>query len=191
VADLPAAAAWRHLSARDGFEVLFLNAGPDGYRFDGHSSAVEAGEAWAIRYTLMLDKAWTTRSAHVVGRSAAGTDEVRLAMEGSGEWTVGGQPAPELAGCLDVDLEASAFTNAFPVNRLGLDVGERADAPAAWVRAPDLRVERLDQTYARVSDEAGRSRYDYAAPDLDFTCLLVYDEVGLVLEYPGLAVRML
>ena len=38
--------------------------------------------------------------------------------------------ADELDGYLDVDLEASAFTNAFPIHRLALDVGDlhRGDA---------------------------------------------------------------
>jgi uncharacterized protein len=188
--DLPETAAWRHLDARAGFEVLFLSSAADGHRFDGQSTAVEDGEAWGIRYTLELDTSWTTRSAHIVGRSSAGRHEVRLERDGSGEWSVDGEPAPELAGCLDVDLEASAFTNAFPVHRLGLDVGQRASAPAAWVRAPDLRVERLEQSYARLEDDAGRSSYDYAAPALDFTCVIVYDEFGLVLDYPGIAVRV-
>jgi hypothetical protein len=90
---------------------------------------------------------------------------------------------------LDVDLEASAFTNALPVNRLGLDVGQHADAPAAYVRAHDLRVERLEQHYTRLTGDGTRSRYDYRAPRFDFTAVLVYDEFGLVLDYPGIAVR--
>ena len=76
------------------------------------------------------------------------------------------------------------------MRRLGQDVGQRADAPAAWVRALDLRVERLEQRYARLEDDAEHSRYDYAAPDLEFTAVLVYDEFGFVLEYPGIAVRV-
>ncbi|MGH3013412.1 MAG: putative glycolipid-binding domain-containing protein [Gaiellaceae bacterium] len=139
----------------------------------------------------MLDSGWTTRSAHVVGRSCSGAHEVRLEADGAGGWTIDGAPAPELAGCLDVDLEASAFTNTLPVNRLRLGVGERAEAPAAYVRAVDLRVERLEQRYARVEDDGAGSRYDYEAPDLQFACRIVYDRFGLVLDYPGIAVRVM
>jgi uncharacterized protein len=115
---------------------------------------------------------------------------VRLEGDGSGGWRVDGKPARELDGCLDVDLEASAFTNALPVHRLRLDVGQAAEAPAAYVRAVDLRVLRLEQRYARLEDEGGHSRYDYVSPDHDFTCVLVYDEFGLVVDYPGIAVRV-
>jgi uncharacterized protein len=34
------------------------------------------------------------------------------------------------------------------------------------------------------------SRYDYASPFFDFSAVLVYDQFGLVLDYPGIAVRI-
>ena len=67
--------------------------------------------------------------------------------------------------------------------------GAGAAAPAAYVRAVGLAVEQLEQTYLRAPDEGTRQRYDYAAPAFDFTCRLSYDESGLVLDYPGIAVR--
>jgi uncharacterized protein len=187
---LPATAAWRHLDARVGFEVVFVRRDTDGYQLDGHSTAVEDGHAWAIRYALTVDASWATRSAHIVGRSALGVNDVRLEGDGTGRWWVGGKRAPHLDGCLDVDLEASAFTNALPVHRLALEVGEQADAPAAYVRALDLRVERLEQSYRRLPDDGEHSHYDYASPAFDFRAELVYDEFGLVLDYPGIAVRV-
>jgi len=188
--DLPPAAACRHLDAREGFEVLFPRREEDGYRLDGHSSGVEAGGMWALRYPLVLDRDWLTREARVAGRSVDGEHEVLLEADGAGAWRVDGRLAPELDGCLEVDLEASGFTNAVPVRRLGLAIGEGAEAPAAYLRAPDLRVERLEQSYARLPDDGKRSRYEYAAPAFDFSCVIVYDEHGLVLDYPGIAARV-
>ena len=92
-------------------------------------------------------------------------------------------------GCLDVDLESSSLTNAFPVERLGLDIGETAPAPAAYVRAADLSVERLEQRYVRLDNGPLGERYRYTAPGFDFECELTYDEFGLVIDYPGLATR--
>lgn len=190
--ELPAAAAWHHLGAREGFEVLFLHRESDGYRFEGHTAAVEEGETWSVRYLLRLDAGWVTRSAQIAGRSTSGAGEVRLEREGDGDgaWRVDGEPAPQLSGCLDVDLEASSFTNASPVRRLGLDIGQRAEAAAVYVRAPNLRVERLEQSYTRLPDEGEHSRYGYEAPAFDYRAELVYDRFGLLLDYPGLAVRV-
>src|SRR5215216_3531840 len=166
--DPPRTAAWQHQNARTGFEVVFLSSDDDGYRVEGHTAAFEGGEAWAIDYVITLDRGWLTQSARTEGHSATGRHELTLEADGAGGWTINGAPAPELDGCLDLDLEASALTNAFPVRRLGLEVGQRAEAPAAWVRALELGVERLAQRYARLEDDTKHLRYDYTAPDLDF-----------------------
>jgi len=43
----------------------------------------------------------------------------------------------------------------------------------------------------RACDEGRQQRYDYAAPVFGFAARLVYDEAGLVLDYPGIALRAL
>ena len=188
---LPAFAAWRHRGVRDGFEVLFVRTDPEGHRLEGYSTAVEAGRAWAVDYVIVVEADWVTRRVRVWAQSESGSGEVRLERSGPGTWLVDGAPAPHLDGCVDVDLEASVFTNALPVRRLGLQVGAEAAVPAAFVRAPDLAVERLDQRYLRLDDEGGLQRYDYAAPRFDYTGTLGYDSSGLLLEYPGIAERSL
>ncbi len=185
----PPSAAFRHGGAREGFEVAFFSRDGDGHRVEGHAAAVEEGEAWSSRYVIALDARWRTRRARVWGHSAGGAREVLLEADGAGRWRVDGAPVPELEGCLDVDLEASALTNAFPVRRLALAVGRAADAPAAYVRALGLGVSRLEQRYARVPHQGPGEAYDYVSPSFSFACRLVYDRSGLVVDYPGIAVR--
>jgi uncharacterized protein len=177
------------VDARDGFEVVFLQTRDGGYELVGTTTAVEDGQPWAVRYEIVVDDAWRTRSAYVSSRSASGDHEVRLEADGSGHWRIGGVAAPELDGCLDVDLEASSCTNTLPVHRQGLAMGQGADAPAAYVRAMDVDVERLEQRYVRIDDDGSRQRFDYTAPAFDYRGLLVYDGSGLVLDYPGIAIR--
>jgi hypothetical protein len=188
-APLPATACWQHRAARSGFEVAYFRAESGGWHMDGTTAAVEDGQTWIVSYRIRLDAAWFTREARVTSRTASGSRETLLARDGDGRWRVDGRPAAHLDGCLDVDLESSALTNTLPVHRLGLAAGSRAAAPAAYVRALDLRAERLEQSYERLPDETGRQRYRYAAPAFGFTCTLVYDASGLVLDYPGIAVR--
>ena len=185
----PATAAWQHREARAGFEVAYFQPFGEGRRIQGWTTAVEDGSTWAVEYVIDLDGTGATRSARIRGRSAVGFSLTVLEADGAGRWLADGVPAPHLDGCLDVDLESSAMTNALPVRRMGLAPGARAAAPAAYVRAVGLAVERLEQTYLRAPDEAARQRYDYAAPAFGFTCRLTYDESGLVLDYPGIAVR--
>jgi hypothetical protein len=186
---LPATAAWQHQQARTGFEVVYFQPSAEGCRIEGCTTALEEGRTWAVEYTIDLDEAGVTRGARIRGRSAAGPCSAHLEADGAGRWLVDGVPAPYLDGCLDVDLESSAMTNALPVRRMGLAPGTRAAAPAAYVRAVGLAVERLEQSYLRAFDEATRQCYEYAAPAFDFACRLSYDESGLVVDYPGIAVR--
>ncbi len=186
---LPPFACWRHCGAAEGFEVVFFQTREGGLRIEGQTAALEAGEPYTVRYAIELDERWCTRSAEVSGRSRAGAHTVSVETDDRGGWLVDGREAPQLKGCRDVDLESSSLTNAFPVNRLRLEPGEEADAPAAYVRALDLGVERLEQRYVRIDDGSRRERYDYTSPAFDFRCELVYDESGLVLDYPGIAVR--
>ena len=176
-------AAWRHVGSRDGFEVVFF----EGHTAHGHVAGVEEGEPYGVRYAIELDERWHTRTAQIWGQSRTGTRTVRLEADGDGHWRVDGRARPDLDGVFDVDLEASSMTNAFPVRRLRLARGESAQAPAAYVRSLDLAVERLEQGYVSF----GENRYDYTAPAFDTHCELVYDESGLVLDYPDIAVRRL
>ncbi|TDB88705.1 putative glycolipid-binding domain-containing protein [Actinomadura sp. 7K534] len=183
----PNTAAWRHVEARDGFEVTYFRPRGGGHRIEGCTTAVEDGQTWAVTYLIDLDSRWTTRSVRVTSRNAAGTHRTELETDGAGKWRVNGEPAPHIAGCLDVDLESSAMTNALPVHRLDPPAGTRVSTPAAYVRALDLSVERLEQEYTRVEDDG--CRYDYVSPAFDFSCRLTYDASGLVLDYPGIATR--
>jgi uncharacterized protein len=174
--------AWRHVDDREGFEVLVEGQ----WRFTGQTTGARGALLWALRYEIELNGGWATRSGAVYGL----TQQVQVEADGAGGWLVDGEPRPDLDGCLDLDLEVSACTNALPVRRLALAVGERAEAPAAWVRVPHLRVERLEQTYVRLPDEDGRSRYEYEAPGLGFGCVIVFDADGLTHDYPGIGVRV-
>jgi hypothetical protein len=146
----PATAAWQHRDARAGFEVAYFQPLGEGCHIEGWTTAIEDGRTWAVEYVIDLDGTGATRSARVRGWSAAGFSSTLLEADGAGRWLVDGVPASHLDGCLDVDLESSAMTNALPVRRMGLAAGGHAAAPAAYVRAIGLAVERLEQAYLRV-----------------------------------------
>jgi uncharacterized protein len=186
---LPASACWQHRAARSGFEVAYFEAIPDGLRIQGTTTAIEDGKAWVVTYLIRLDTAWATRSARITARTVAGWRETFLESDGAGHWLVDGNAASHLDGCMDVDLESSAMTNALPVHRMSLRIGDAADAPAAYVRVLGPGAERLEQVYVRIADQDARQCYEYTAPAFGFTSRLRYDASGLVADYPGIAVR--
>lgn len=186
LAVVPALAAWRHVGARDGFEVTFFEQTADGLFVRGTTAAVQGAQTWAVRYEIEVSEQWLTRSAHVVNVVSGGERGVMLSHDGRGNWQVDGVARPDLEGCLDVDLESSAMTNTFPVHRLSPRLGARQSAPAAYVRAAGLEVQRLEQHYTRIDE---RHRFRYEAPAFRFTAELSYDTSGLIVNYPGLARR--
>jgi uncharacterized protein len=168
--------AFRHLGVRDGFEVAWF-APPTLLR--GGSTFIEEGAGHHIAYEITLAPDGSTSRASIRSLSRA------IALTRAGDtWLIDGVTRPDLAECTDVDLESSAVTNALPVARLGLEVGETARALAAWVRA-DLTVERLEQTYTRLDER----RYDYVSDFDGFRTVLVYGADGLIVDYPGIAMR--
>jgi uncharacterized protein len=113
--------------------------------------------------------------------------EATLETDGDGRWRINGVAAPALDACLDVDLESSALTNAFRMHRLGLEIG--AQAPGAR-RSRGASRSRATRTALRASRQhRDRQRYSYSAPRFEFNCDLLCDAYGLVLDYPGIAVR--
>jgi hypothetical protein len=188
--DLPSAATWRHIDARTGLEVAWFAPDRDGLTIKGTTSAVQDEASWTVDYYIRVDRAWTTSWARIRTRTAADEWTTDLTSTGHGRWNVDGRPAPHLEGCFDVDLEASAMTNALPIHRINPEVDQVVEAPAVYVRVASASVDRLEQRYTRRAGGDGRHLYDYEAPAFEFACQIAYDEHGLVLHYPGIATRM-
>jgi hypothetical protein len=186
--DLPRLAAWRHSDVRAGYEVLFTDAGPGGYRLRGATTAVESGAGWSVTYRIELDRQWRTRRVDAVATTSTGERHLSLRAV-PGRWMVDGRRRPDLDGCVDVDFESSSVTNTVPLHRLQFRIGEPVAAPAAFVRATDLRVHRVEQRYTLRTRTPEGFTFDYESATFDFACRLTFDAAGLILDYPGIAVR--
>jgi hypothetical protein len=76
--DLPAVAVWRHSGSREGYEAMYSRADDSGYRFDGHTVATEAGQAWVVRYAISRNKQWITTAARIWAWSQKSSRTVQL-----------------------------------------------------------------------------------------------------------------
>jgi uncharacterized protein len=160
-----------------GSEVCVLERAGLGWRLRGTVLTHEASDPAELRYAVTVDAAWATRDVEVLVAFAGG--DLR-ALPALGRLWSGKERPPGYEDCADVDLSFTPATNMLPIRRLGLDVGEEADIAVAWLRWPELEVERVGQRYTRLA----RDRYRYAQGD--FEAELIVDEHGLVLEYEGL-----
>jgi uncharacterized protein len=188
--DLPRTACWIHEGLRSGFEVAFFTPERHELRIEGTTTGFQENAPWVVTYKIVLDDLWQTRHAQITSQTESGTVDQVVECDRHGNWLVEGEDAERLAGCLDIDLEASAMTNALPVRRRDLTVGESMEVPAAYVRLANRGIERLEQSYRRLEDTGSLVAFDYAAPAFDFRCRIIYDHTGLVREYPGIGTRV-
>jgi hypothetical protein len=174
---------WRRLDV-PGREEACVERSVTGWHLIGELDVEEPGLAAQLRYAIDCDSEWRTRSALIEGEADGAPVRFALTADGAGEWTLDGVPLPELSGALDVDLGFTPATNTLPIRRLALAIGESAAVPSAWLRFPELRLERLEQIYTR---EAERTfRYRALVDDEPFIARLETDVFGRVVRYEGL-----
>ena len=150
---------WRKLD-EPGHDCCGLWALAGGWRLDGAAAFRDGGRACHLRYEVLVDRRWRTRRASVRGHVGRRAVDLRIAPAPGRRWRLDGAIARGVEGCVDVDLGFTPATNLIALRRLALRVGEHADAPAAYLAFPALRLVALPQTYRRLS----RTRYAYAAP---------------------------
>jgi hypothetical protein len=141
-----------------------------------------------LTYRLTWDESWRLRDAELAVAMERSTRSLRLQTDSQGHWRHGdGGAIDELAGCVDIDIWPTPFTNSFPIRREPMVVGERRQFLMAWVFAPDLSVRPQAQAYTRLAERR------YLFENLDgsgFKAELPVDEEGIVLDYPELFRRV-
>lgn len=165
-----------------GLDTCRLYRLANGWSLEGTAVFVEAGRACSFSYAVHADEHWVTKDASVEGRFGSADVWLRIRRSAAGLWRVGNETLPSLSACLDVDLGFTPATNLLAIRRLGLQVGQTADSPAAWLSLPSLTIRKLPQTYERVA----RDRYRYVAPTVGYEGTLTVARNGTVVTYPGL-----
>lgn len=170
---------WRRVMDEASVEQALLVTGPGSVEITGTVLIAEDGVPLRVDYSIQCDEDWSTRHVEVRQNYNGEMRELRLGHDGAGNWTRDGEPAPELAGCTDIDLGVTPSTNALPINRLALVIGERSSIEAAWVLFPSFEVVRARQGYERL----GELQYRYSNLDSDFEAVIEVDDLGLPVDY--------
>jgi len=164
-----------HLALRQEGDVVLAQGAVIGGRY---------GEDYGAFYSIRCDAAWRVRHVRI---EVAGGGRLELYADGEGHWQDSeGAPVEALDGCIDIDLTASCFTNTLPIRRLHRVLDERQTIDVAYVRIPELTVEKAEQAYTRL----GAHLYRYEGVAAGFQAELEVDEDGLVVRYPGLFKRV-
>ena len=161
--------AWQ---GRGLFETAFVDVDDD--RLVAHGT--QLGPDYRLSYALQTSSGFVSERLQVELDAAAGSQRLDLRR--------GTRPLRD--DVLDIDLQRSPLFNSLPVLRDRLhEGGDARDYTMAFVRAPELSVERSAQRYVPLGRGAVRFRSGSFTADLEF------DRDGFVTRYPGLADRVL
>lgn len=137
-----------------------------------------------LRYEIRADPGWRVREVNV---NLWDPDHRQLSLrsDGEGNWhDVDGRALPDLAGCIDVDLTATAFTNTLPIRRLRLQPGDVSEIRVAFIRVPDLSCVAVNQRYTCLDLRPVGVTYRYEGVTTGYLTELEVDQDGIVLDYP-------
>ena len=165
-----------------GHEYARLDFRDSAWHLEGVAVFSHDSSPCRLDYHVQCTEKWVTSSASVFGW--IGERRVRVALTASEErrWWLNDVERPAVAGCIDLDLNFSPSTNTLPIRRLSLEVGEQQAVQAAFLRFPSLDLEKLEQTYRRLTQD----RYRYESAGGQFTAELLVDSAGLVRDYPDI-----
>ena len=166
-----------------GAEHLRLTLWADGAHADSLILRRKGQDDLRVHYRMEIDSSWQVRTLHlaILGSEHA----LHLESDAAGNWTVNRKDASELAGCSDLDIEVTPFTNTLPIRRLALPAGETAASRVAYVPVPELAVRPVEHRYTSLAPWGPKGGcYRYENPASGFTADLPVDADGLVIDYP-------
>ena len=166
-----------------GLEHCHVSETADGIAVRSSLIGAYEGQAFGAFYEIQLDPDWTFRS--LVLRRHDGR-VMRLVSNGEGDWKLDGRRAPDLEGCVDIDISGTPFTNTLPMRRRRFEAGVPQHFDMAWVPLDTLEPFRDAQVYT----QRDATHFRYEAADRSFTQVLTVDEYRLVIDYPTLFRRI-
>ena len=175
------AALWRRIDT-PGHDACRVVDGPSGHRLEGVAVFRQDGVPGVLRYGVTADDDWQSRQGFVRGWIGDRAVDYLVVRGDAGVWRLNGTRVSGLDDCVDLDLGFTPATNLLCLRRMGLTIGQSAEAESAWLDVTGGTLEGLSQRYERRAPEL----YWYEAPRFDYAALLEVAPSGLVRHYPGL-----
>lgn len=172
---------WRGLEYSS-LENCLLTVGGDVITANAAISGSYRDKKYRITYTIMASPQWEVLSFALDSQINGREENIAFEGDGKGNWKTGGNAADQFAGCIDIDISLTPFTNTLPILRLNLAVKQAKEIQVLYLDVLNGKIKPVRQKYTRVSGD----KYLYENIPNDFEALITVDEQGLVVDYPGL-----
>lgn len=160
-------------------ESCVFTATPTDMRIAGTALGSVDKRPYEIRYSVLADLDWRTRTVGAHVQSGGDDRGLALRADGHGTWSANDEPVIDLYGALDAALSWTPATHTLPLMRMELDIGQSAAVPVALVTFPERLVHRIAATYERLT----KHTYRYATPQVEV--VLETTDGGIVTAVPG------
>jgi uncharacterized protein len=144
-----------------------------------------ANKLYRVEYRIGTNQYWETTFFELRSQLDNTVEMINFRNEGTETWYVNGQLDEKFKGCIDIDISLTPFTNTLPINRLKLSEKEGEQIMVLYVDVLGRKIMPVRQKYTRLS----QSSYKYENVPNDFEAVIAVDELGLVVDYPGLFKR--
>lgn len=140
---------------------------------------------YRVEYRIETNSNWETRRVEVRCQHDSLLQSFTFESDGKGNWFVNGKEEVRFAGCIDVDIPLTPFTNSLPINRLHLGAGNAQTIRVIYIDLLEKQIKPVQQKYVCIS----KTEYHYENIPNDFEANIMVDELGFVVDYPALFVR--
>jgi hypothetical protein len=188
-----------------GAELAMVDLASDQMRARGVAIGSEP-EPYRLDYELETYEGFVTSRVRVQAAGAGWSRGLELSQRPGHGWAIdisqegaaalpdAGGDVAEFAAALDPDLGLSPLFNTMPVLRHGIHQGGSADDfLMVWISVPDLSLHASAQRYTHLESRGADEhvvRFEAVGEGDDFQADVVFDAHGLVVDYPGIARRI-
>ena len=166
-------------------ENCLANIKADGITVNSTIIGYYEEKIYRAEYIIKTNKLWETIYFEINSWHDNKTQLLKFNGDGKGNWTSNGETADEFAGCIDVDIPLTPFTNTLPIKRLNLSKGQSQEIKVIYCDILAENVKAVSQKHTCISD----TFYDYENVPNDFEATIQVDNLGFVVNYPSLFVR--
>ncbi len=140
---------------------------------------------YRFEYQIKADKNWNTTFVQIKSQFDDIKTSITFQSDLKGNWIVDGKHAELFNGCTDIDISLTPFTNTLPINRLKLAKTQKCQIKVIYFNLLKQEIIAVSQSYSVIS----KDEYKYENVPNDFEAVLKVDDLGLVIDYPGLFIR--